>query len=489
MKAKYHVVIVGSGIGGLSAARTLSGHGLDILLIDENAHLGGQLLRKSEKPRKSGFDIPFGSVRSKGGVLIQHIRDACPDIDRIHQAQVLGIFKDRRLLVHTRTGSRPDKTGTTGKKPVRLVEVRAEHLILATGARERYLPFKGWDLPGVMSLGAAQILMKSHGVLPAFSTVIAGTSPLMMVLASEILKNKGKVAAVLDENSFIKKAGFLPLIRHHWQKPAEGIFYTARMMRSRVPMNHQIRIVEARGSQCLESVVAAKTALDGRVITGTEIEYPTRALAIGYGFVPNIELAVQAGCDIDYCNRLGGWVVRVGRNLESSVSSVYAVGETTGIAGAGKSCIQGEMAALSILKRLNKLNLKKDRASFQIRMDRLYSLNRQQEMYGAFLTHLCGVPAAAYRQIADDTLICRCENVTMGTIRKAIEQGFTTSGGLKKATRSGMGRCQGRICGAVITEIILALTGKEPGDIGPSLSRAPVKNVPVRSFLTPCLTD
>ncbi len=473
MKANYHVAIVGSGIGGLSAAVTLAGHGLDILLIDENIQPGGQLLRKSKKTVKKFFKFTPDSMKTKGFSLMEGINDVDSTIDRIHQAQVLGVFKDRRLLIHKEIKE------TSGN----IIEVRAEHLIFATGARERYLPFKGWTLPGVMSLGAAQILMKSYGVLPGFNTIIAGSSPLMMVLASEILSNQGKVATVLDENHFSKNLSFLPLIQHHWPKLFEGAFYTAQMMRNQVPMVKRARILEARGNTTFDAVIMAKTTPEGQVIHGTETKYTADALAIGYGFVPNIELAVQAGCDIEYQKGKGGWVVTADKNLESSVDSVFAVGEITGISGGKKSYIQGKIAAISILKKLGKINFKKQGLRLSKQMKHLHSLNHKQTAYAAFLNHLCQVPPNAYQQIHDDTLICRCENITMGTIKKAIRQGFITSGGIKKATRCGMGRCQGRICGTVISDIVMALTKKKHEEIGPSLSRAPVKNVAVSSFL------
>jgi thioredoxin reductase len=478
MKAKYHVVIVGSGIGGLSAAATLAGKGLDILMIDENIQPGGQLLRSSEKTLQKFSRFTLDSMKTRGFSLIKGIKDADASIDRIHQAQVLGVFKDRKLLVHADM-----KPGSPHKKTGHIFEVQAEHLIFATGARERYLPFKGWTLPGVISLGAAQILMKSHGILPGLNTIIAGSSPLMMTLASEILRYQGRISALLDENPFHKKLRFLPLIQHHWPKLLEGAFYTAQMMRNRVPMVNQARIIEARGKANLKSVIMARTNPAGKVIPGTETQYAADALAIGYGFVPNIELAVQAGCDIEYQAAGGGWVVTADQNLASSVESVFAVGEITGIAGGKKSYVQGKIAALSILKKLDKLNFKKQGQTLLKQSRQLHCLDRQQTAYAAFLNDLCRVPPAAYAQIHEDTLICRCENITMGTIKKAIRQDFVTSGGIKKATRCGMGRCQGRICGTIISDIIMALTNKTPEETGPSLSRAPVKNIAIRSFL------
>ncbi len=327
MKARYHVIIVGSGFAGLSAAQTLAGHGLDILFIDEMAQPGGQLLRKTRLKSSNSQKIEPDLMKSKGFHLARTLNKT-PGIAWLLQAQVLGIFKDKRLLVHV------ENINTRGKKDSeKILEVRAEHLILATGARERYLPFKGWTLPGVISLGSAQILMKSYGVLPARNTLIAGTSPLMMVLASEIIGNRGKVTAIMDENPMIKKLAFLPLIQYHWPKLMEGVLYTARMVLNRISMFQRYRVIQARGREGFESVVFAKTTFEGDVIPGTEKEFTAGVLAVGYGFVPNIELPIQAGCDLEYRKNKGGWVVKVDEMLESSSRSVYAVGEVTGIAG------------------------------------------------------------------------------------------------------------------------------------------------------------
>ncbi len=473
MKVRYHVIIVGSGFAGLSAARVLAGQGLDILVIDESVRPGGQLLRKTRLNPSHFPNLEPDRMKSKGFDLVRTINKT-PGIDWLFQAQVLGIFKNRRLLVHTQNMKTSKENGSE-----KILEIQAEHLILATGARERYLPFKGWTLPGVMSLGSAQILMKSYGVLPARNTLIAGTSPLMMVLASEILGNKGEVTALMDENSMIKKLEFLPLIQHHWPKLMEGAFYTARMVLNRVPMLQRYRVIEARGKNGFESAIMAKITSEGEVISGTKTEFTAKALTIGYGFVPNIELPVQAGCDLEYHKNKGGWVVKVDETLESSSRSVYAVGEITGIAGGKKSFIQGKLAAMSILKKMGRINARNRKKEVQT----LISLNHQQAEYASFLNHLCQVPVSAYAAIPDETMICRCEEITMGTIKKNIREGFDTIGSLKKATRCGMGRCQGRICGPVIFDIITVLTQKSPESIGCSLSRAPVKNVNIKAFL------
>jgi NAD(P)H-nitrite reductase large subunit len=214
------------------------------------------------------------------------------------------------------------------------------------------------------------------------------------------------------------------------------------------------------------------------VIPGTEFTVAADVLTVGHGFTPNLELPVQAGCALAYKKSRGGWVVQVNSCLESSVESVYVPGEPTGIAGAQSACLQGQIAALAILEKMNQTK----RNFFSARREKLIVQDRHHAAYAAFFNRLCQVPGEAYAAIPDDTVICRCEDITMGTIRNRIAQGFDTMSSLKKASRGGMGRCQGRICGPVIFDIIMALTPASPDKIGYTLARAPVKTVPVRVF-------
>ncbi len=480
MKQAYDVVIVGSGVAGIAAANTLAGHGLEILVLDENPHAGGQILRQHCRVTDGFWEFDPRLERSGRTVSTQKIVQSLRPVRRpkgitcVHQARVLGIFSDRELLVHV-----PDPLCPGGSGPGCVLEIDAGYLLLATGARERFLPFKGWTLPGVMSLGAAQILMKSSGILPARHTLIAGTSPLQTVLALEILKNKGNVTAILDENPFAKKLGLLPLLKHHGFLAGEGAMQMLGLLIRKVRFRQGVRVVEARGKNELTAVVTADLDRKGNTVPGTFQTYPAEALAVGYGFCPNIELPVQAGCALDYDADRGGWVVRVDHALETSVAAVYVAGEITGIAGAGKSFVEGKLAALSILEKLGKKTGPGRYAQKLVRMQ------KHQLGYAAFLNQLCQVPASAYETIDDDVLICRCEEISMGEIRKQIAKGFVTTGSLKKATRCGMGRCQGRVCQPVLFDILLALTGQTPDQTASPSFRAPVKNVPMAAFLHP----
>ena len=331
-------VIVGTGCAGLAAAAELSRNGMDVLMIDEGVGPGGQLLRGSwpardtasrlDPAKREGFSLMAGLDRSRVTVR--------------PQTRVIGIFPDATgisLLVARRR--------ETGEEMS--TEIRCRSLILATGARERFLPFPGWTLPGVMSLGAAQILIKSHGVLPAGRTLIAGTSPLQMVLASQILIHGGKVAALLDPGKFSRGLYIFRELPHALPKILEGMIHQARLLAHRVPVSYNTGIVEAQGSSRLESVTAAKLDPNGRPIAGTETRFYPGALALGHGFVPNVEAAVQAGCRIGFDPAKGGWAVETGDTLETTVPGIFAAGEITGVAGGSKSLIEGRMAALSVL--------------------------------------------------------------------------------------------------------------------------------------------
>ncbi len=300
--------------------------------------------------------------------------------------------------------------GPAAGPDARLMEIRAEILVLATGAREQYLPFKGWILPGVMSLGAAQILLKSHRVLPGVCTAIAGTSPLMMALAHDLLKHGGQVAALADGHSLLWKLAQLPFFARHGSKLIQGARYAAQLLRHRVPVLHGHHIKEARGRERVSGAVFARTGPDGRFLAGTEKFRQVDSLAVGHGFVPNIELPVQAGCRVTHDPDLGGWAAAVNADMETSVTGIYAVGETAGIGGAEQSRVQGELAGMAILEQLGRIHRRQPRWDrFVKKRHRLYQRSDECRSYGALLNRICRVPAAAYGHIPDDTVICRCE--------------------------------------------------------------------------------
>jgi NADPH-dependent 2,4-dienoyl-CoA reductase/sulfur reductase-like enzyme len=457
MTSPYPVIIVGSGVGGVAAAELLAAHGLGVLMVDDNAHPGGQLLRQPPRPGRHAKRLGLDRLKGWGARTCATLKQG--PVTFLQGTQVLGIYPQQTLLVESRRGA--------------VAQYRAEALILATGARERQVPFPGWTLPGVICTGGAQILMKGSGILPGATPLIAGSSPLMLALAAEILANGGRVMAVLDEGRSAQKlrgfgAGVAIL-----PKLLEGALYLARLLAARVPLRQRVRVVEARGKTGLDAVVVAQVDARGQIRQGTERIYPTDTLAMGHGFVPNIELAGQAGCRTGYAVDKGGWHVVVDDGMETSVAGVYAVGETTGIAGGEKSRIEGRLAAWRILKARGRV----DAQTYAARVGPLLQRRRQQVRYGAFINRLCRPPGDLYAQISDDTIVCRCEEITLGEIRRQIGQGFTTLNGIKRTSRCGMGHCQGRTCAPILFDLLCETDRHCPAAIGPTSWRAPVKAV------------
>jgi D-hydroxyproline dehydrogenase subunit alpha len=451
------VAVVGGGLSGLVAATTLVDRGLRVLLLDENIRMGGQALKSPPWSNPPSWTL---GPRRYGFGLIDRVKRK--SIEVLTRTKVLDVDEQKSLLIE--------------REEKEIFSVAPRVVLLATGARERFMPFKGWTLPGVISTGAAQILMKGSGVLPAREMVVAGIGPFLLALSAEFLGNRGKLLSILDTGRLRDKLVLATTGLYSLSKLMEGFFHLVGICRARVPLHHGTAVVEARGGRELEKVIAAKISRHGNILQGTEKRYQTGCLAVGWGLTPNIELARIAGSALEFDNGKGGWVVGVNEDLETSVDGVFAAGEITGIAGALKSIHEGEMAAYGILKKLGKEVDSK-------RVDYLKRKRRGHLRFGNRYNRLHRLPDQMVLSIPDEVVICRCEDVRMGDIRAALKEGYDEPGTLKKALRIGMGNCQGRTCGHLLYDILSALTRRKPSEI-PLLSvRSPVKPVAIGSFL------
>jgi D-hydroxyproline dehydrogenase subunit alpha len=458
MPSIVDVAIIGAGPAGLAAAEVLAGKGLAVRLLDEGPRAGGQLLRRpTAGPVRTGPLIIDG-LRRRGFRLLACLAAKGITIDQ--GAQVLGIFPDNRLLVHTVDG--------------RVVEMAARRILCATGARERFIPFPGWTLPGVIATGAAQILLKTSGMLPAEAILVGGTGPLPLLLAGQLAAHGGRVKAVLDPSGWEAKYQVLRMLPRHADKLAAAAWLMASLARYRVPMHANRWIVGATGRDRVQAVTVARADRHGSILPDASERYSTDCLAVGFGFVPNIELLLHAGCEAVHLTDRGGWVIRTDERLETSVANVFAAGEVTGIAGGAKSLIEGRLGGLSILDSLNKAG----RATAVAAERRRLLRRRHHELvWGAVVNRISRVPARWVSAIPDDTLICRCEDVRMGDLRQRMSEGFDSYVALKKATRCGMGNCQGRICGSIIDDILEVQVGAERSHGNRLSTRSPVKPV------------
>lgn len=456
MHCKFQVAIIGSGPAGLAASQILLRHGAQVLLLDENRRPGGQLLRRGifnqtqQWPRQT---------RAAG----RHLQADTSQSTVLSRTQVLGREPDGTLWVEDDQG--------------RIMDVQADAVLMATGARERFVPFPGWTLPGVMSSGAAQVMLKENRVLPAQDMLVAGSSPLLYALGSDIVAARGRVQAIVDQAGLRAGAGLLIAAAGVRSPLSAAIVSMFRLISKRVPVHRKRKILAACGNRELEEVVTVKLDRQENHISGTEQTYTARVMAVGHGFVPNVELPAQAGCRLVRDVHPGIWAVEVDERMQTSAPSVYAAGEVTGIGGGGKALVEGQIAAWAMLQDLGLC----PRHEAERMLRSLSSKRFKWQAYGRAVHKYCRPPEQDIGDLPEETVICRCENVTLAEIKRGIELGFTSMEALKKATRCGMGMCQGRTCLPIVSDMLAKCFPEVP--VQPPSVRMPVKAVRVDSLV------
>ncbi|MFW6160508.1 MAG: FAD-dependent oxidoreductase, partial [Acidobacteriota bacterium] len=408
---KYNIIIVGSGFSGIVAADILADYDLSILLLDENIHTGGQLLRKIPEALGEYPSYKPDKIKRIGFGFIDKVKQK--KISLMNKTILMGVYDNNEILVEW--------------KREKSFSLKYDVLLFAPGARERFFPFKGWTLPGVYSAGLLQVMMKSSGILPSKKMLIAGSGLFLFASAYEYLKNGGQLLGVMEQTSFSNKFKFLSQIIHQLPKFQEGAKYLSRIYRSGVPVKYSRKIIEARGENRLEEVIVGKVDKKGKFIRGTEKNYPTDALAVGYGFIPNIEAPQLAGCELEYLGERGGWIVKVNDRMETSVENILAAGEITGIGGAHKSLNEGKIAAYNILEKMGKEDGKRtSRILKKLQKERKHHLS-----FTKYFNSLYQVQPESILEIPDETIVCRCESVSLKQIKEAINMGCDNPNSLK----------------------------------------------------------
>ncbi|THV41823.1 FAD-dependent oxidoreductase [Glycomyces buryatensis] len=409
------IVVIGAGPAGLAATRAAADTGADVTLIDAAPKLGGQYHRQDARTGDERFALPAG---------VQHLREsvvwAIEPIDGGHRA-------------HVRTGpaDSPDRTGTS---------IDAAALVLATGAYDRALPFPGWDLPGVFTAGAAQALAKGQGVAVGSRVLVAGTGPFLLPVASSLVGVGAEVVAILEANAAVRGWLSNPFgALAGAGKAGELAAYAATLVRHRIPYRARRAVIEAHGADRVEAVTTARLDADWSPLPGSEKTMEVDAVAVGFGFTPQLELAVSARCELR-----DGFVV-VDAAQATSVPGVFAAGELTGIGGATLSAAEGAVAGAAAARHVGAEVRPPLQAMRRIRSGRRFA---------AALGEAYPVRPGWRTWLRDDTLVCRCEEVDYAALRGARnDRDATGSRSLKLVSRAGLGLCQGRVCGANVAEL------------------------------------
>jgi NADPH-dependent 2,4-dienoyl-CoA reductase/sulfur reductase-like enzyme len=377
---------------------------------------------------------------------------------------VWGIFDERTVAIY-----REGKTE----------QIRAGKLILASGAQEVPVAFPGWTLPGVMLGGAAQALMVSQRILPGERVVLAGAGPLQLKVASQFIEAGAEVVDILEASSKPPMSMENALRAFgHWGKMREGLEYWLKLKTAGAPYHHHQVPVRAVGHGELEAVVVAEVDADWRVIPGTERTLQADTLCLSYGFLPANQLPRLVGCRTEYDPDGGGWVTRHDEHQETSHQGVYVAGEVGGIGGADVAEEEGRIAAMAAVRALGKGKANGERKAEEKARARLAEARK----FAQVTRDMMRLKPALFDLITDDTIVCRCEEVAAKAVRDAIADGDPTVRGVKIRTRAGMGQCQGRICGSLVSRLIAKHTGVGLDQIEPDTPRPPVKPVPLSAL-------
>lgn len=464
MTEKAELIVIGCGPAGMKAAVSAADAGVDVLVIDAYPRPGGQYYQQIPDEFSSNDQT---ELHREAVSLIRELQHE--NITLLLDTIVWGIFPGEAenewvlaLCCH----------GEEAKR------VQAKSMVIATGAYDRPIAFPGWTLGGVYTTGAVQAQLKSQRVLAGRKYLFSGTGPLQLATAAQVIRAGGEVACVLEGAPQLLWRGIshIPAIWGQWKRLREGMEYWQVLSRANVPYKMGWCVIEARGEDVVEEAVIARLDKNWTPIAGTEKVIAVDSIAIGCGLVTSTELSRMAGCAHRYNEQLGGFIPRRDQQMQTSIPGVYMVGDGAGIGGAEQAKIEGAIAGLSAALQLGK---NKNIVIIEARLLSLKaSLKRERhfsQMLGALFTPGKGLSTLA----DDDTIICRCEEIRLSEILIAISDGASNMTEIKDLTRSGMGNCQGRICGSLIPAIISSQTGKSIENIGPNKSRPPIHPIPM----------
>lgn len=449
------LAVVGAGPAGLAAAVAAASRGLSVTLVDAGRQPGGQYWRHRDE--QSAADLPEHPAGQHDWKVYVRLRKSFDDLlgpERITYVPGAQVWFTERAGEGWRLRLSPvvEGVGSSDRVPT---EVVADALVLCPGGYDRQLPVPGWDLPGVLAAGGVQALLKGHGSLAGRRAVVAGTGPFLLPVAVGLAQGGAEVLGVCEANAV---TGWVRQLRGAVQSPGKGldaVGYVRTMLAQRIPYRQRTVVTAIGGSDVVESVTTARLDARGGLVPGSERTAAVDLVALGWGFTPSLELVTAVGADtrIDADASL---VTVVDERLRSTAPHVYVAGEATGVGGAALALREGELAGLTAAtdRGLGEPGLGEPsrgeprRGEPGRRERRLQGSIRRGRAFATAMHRAHPVPPTWSSWLTPETLVCRCEEVDVGTVERARDElGGGDARTAKLLTRTGMGWCQGRVCG------------------------------------------
>lgn len=458
---KPEVLVLGGGPAGLSAAKAAALAGCEVSLVDERPSLGGQYFKQLLKDHVYDDAKHVDRQYKDGRSLISEVENL--GVQVYGGALIWGAFRPMELTVVVK-----------GKSLI----FHPSQLIIATGAYEKGIPIPGWTLPGFMTTGAAQTLLRSYRVGPGKKVLVAGNGPLNLQVAAELAAAGVEVVGVAEVASSMCISKIPAIFSACIRSPGlilDGLAYLLRLRRSGVPILFNHVVIEAKGHGAVESVAVAQITQEGTVVEGSRRDFDVDAVCVGYGFLSSNEISRALGCRHSFDSKFGNLTAIKDNNCQSSVEGIFIVGDCGGLGGAKAAIEEGHIAGISAAKVLRGNLRSRFVKELEIRRRRLVSHRRFQKA----LWTLFAAPSIHVQFARHDTLICRCEEVPLSAIQDSLNDGACTAGAIKRETRAGMGRCQGRYCSSLITTLVSEHCGSELEEFSFFAPRPPIKPVPI----------
>ena len=448
MKRHWDLAIVGAGPAGMAAALEGARLGLRVAVLDEQPRPGGQVYRHAARPAP-GLAAALGPDHAEGMALVERFHAA--DIKYLPGTTVWDL-NGAREIGFSRAGAAEQAT--------------AGQVILATGAMERPVPIPGWTLPGVMTVGAAQILLKTASLVPAEPVVLAGGGPLLYLLAWQYLEAGASIRALVETTPRRNQLAALPhapALALESGLLARGWGWLRDLRRAGVERIREARGLAIEGQGACEAIAFTAGGAPGRIETGLVLLHE--------GVIPNTHVTMALGCDHWWDGVQMCWRPRLDTNGRTSLPGILVAGDGGRIMGAQAAGHQGLLAAQGAAVALGRASTDDGHAAAARRALRRLAGARR------FLDRLYRPAHAQLVPADDETIACRCEEVTAGEVRAAARLGAMGLTQAKAYTRCGMGPCQGRLCAPTVAALIAEARGMAPGDVAPYRPRAPFKPI------------